>query len=85
MPESAFSGKEMLRRWSPVVNPLPFATGTRDMSFIEPSSASYLTGSPYISSVFEAVLHYLSRNVMEKYIHTIVKFFTAGAYQVLGL
>ncbi len=39
----------------------------------------------YISSVFEAVLHDLSRDVMEKYIHTIVKFFTAGAYQVLGL
>ena len=39
----------------------------------------------YISSVFEAVLHDLSRDVMENYIHTIVKFFTTGAYQVLGL
>ena len=39
----------------------------------------------YISSVFEAVAHDLSRDVMENYIHTIVKFFTAGAYQVLGL
>lgn len=39
----------------------------------------------YISSIFEAVLHDLSREDMEKYIHTIVKFFTAGAYQVLGL
>ena len=39
----------------------------------------------YISSVFEAVLHDLGRKEMEKYIHTIVTFFTAGAYQVLGL
>ena len=39
----------------------------------------------YVSSVFEAVLHDLSRDVMENYIHTIVKFFTAGAYGVLGL
>ena len=39
----------------------------------------------YISSAFEAVLHDLSRDVMENYIHTIVKFFTAGSYQVLGL
>ena len=39
----------------------------------------------YVSSVFEAVLHDLSRDVMENYIHTIVKFFTAGAYEVLGL
>jgi len=39
----------------------------------------------YVSSVFEAVLHDLSREEMEKYIHTIVTFFTAGAYQVLGL
>lgn len=39
----------------------------------------------YISSVFEAVLHDLSREDMEKYIHTIVTFFTAGAYQLLGL
>ncbi len=39
----------------------------------------------YVSSVFEAVLHDLSRDKMENYIHTIVKFFTAGAYQVLGL
>ncbi|MBQ9269101.1 MAG: TetR/AcrR family transcriptional regulator [Oscillospiraceae bacterium] len=39
----------------------------------------------YISSVFEAVWHDLGREEMEKYIHTIVTFFTAGAYQVLGL
>ena len=39
----------------------------------------------YISSVLEAVLHDLSRNAMEKYIHTIVNFFMAGAYKVLGL
>ena len=39
----------------------------------------------YISSVFEAVLHDLSREVMENYIHTIVKFFTARAYKILGL
>lgn len=39
----------------------------------------------YISSLFEAVLHNLSREEMERYIQTIVKFFTAGAYQVLGL
>ena len=39
----------------------------------------------YISSVLEAVLHDLSRDMMENYIHTIVKFFTAGSYQVLGL
>ena len=39
----------------------------------------------YVSSVFEAVLHDLSRDVMENYIHTIVKYFTAGAYGVLGL
>ncbi len=39
----------------------------------------------YVSSVFEAVLHDLSRDVMENYIHTIVDFFTAGAYAVLGL
>ncbi len=39
----------------------------------------------YISGVFEAVLHDLSRADMERYIHTIVAFFTAGAYQMLGL
>lgn len=39
----------------------------------------------YVSSVFEAVLHDLSWDVMENYIHTIVKFFTAGANGVLGL
>ena len=39
----------------------------------------------YISSIFEAVLHDLSRDDMENYIHTIVQFFTAGSYQVLGL
>lgn len=39
----------------------------------------------YISCVFESVLHDLSREDMEKYIHTIVKFFTAGSYKVLEL
>ena len=39
----------------------------------------------YISSVFESVAHDLSRKDMESYIHTIVEFFAAGAYQVLGL
>lgn len=39
----------------------------------------------YVSSVFEAVLHDLNRDVMDNYIHTIVDFFTAGAYAVLGL
>lgn len=39
----------------------------------------------YISCVFESVLHDLSRKDMEKYIHTIVKFFTAGSYKVLEL
>ena len=39
----------------------------------------------YVSSVFESVLHDLSRENMEQYIHTIVAFFTAGAYQVLGI
>ena len=39
----------------------------------------------YISSVFEAVLHDLSRKDMENYIRTIMKFFTAGAFQVLEL
>ncbi len=39
----------------------------------------------YVSCVFESVLHNLSREDMEKYIHTIVKFFTAGSYRVLGL
>ena len=38
-----------------------------------------------VSSVFEAVLYDLSRDVTEKYVHTIVKFFAAGAYQVPGL
>ena len=39
----------------------------------------------HVSSVFEAVLYDLSRDVTEKYVHTIVEFFTADAYQVLGL
>ena len=45
----------------------------------------YMICHAYISCVFEAVLHDLSREEMEKYIHTIVSFFTAGSYQVLGL
>ena len=39
----------------------------------------------YISCLFEAVLHDLDRDDMEKYVHTIVDFFTAGAYKILGL
>lgn len=39
----------------------------------------------YVSGVFEAVLHDLSRDEMETYIHTIVKFFTAGSYGILDL
>lgn len=39
----------------------------------------------YISSVFEAVLHDLSRREMDKYVSTIVEFFTAGSYRILGL
>lgn len=39
----------------------------------------------YISSVFEAVLHDLSRHEMDKYVSTIVEFFTAGSYRILGL
>ena len=39
----------------------------------------------YVSSVFEAVLHDLPRDVMEKYIHTIMTVFAAGACQVLEL
>ena len=39
----------------------------------------------YISSLFEAVLHDLNREDMEKYVCTIVDFFTAGAYKILGL
>ena len=39
----------------------------------------------YISSLFESVLHDLYREDMEKYVCTIVAFFTAGAYKILGL
>ena len=39
----------------------------------------------YISSVFEAVLHDLNREDMEKYVSTIVDFFSAGSYRILGL
>ena len=39
----------------------------------------------YISSVFEAVLHDLSRQEMDKYVSTIVEFFTAGSHRILGL
>ncbi|MBR1757609.1 MAG: TetR/AcrR family transcriptional regulator [Lachnospiraceae bacterium] len=45
----------------------------------------HMISHAYISSVFEAVLHDLNREDMQNYIHTIVQFFTAGAYQVLGL
>ena len=39
----------------------------------------------YVSSVFEAVLHDLPRDVMENYVHTIMTFFAAGSCAVLGL
>ena len=39
----------------------------------------------YISSLFESLLHDLCREDMEKYVCTIVAFFTAGAYKILGL
>lgn len=39
----------------------------------------------YISSVFESVLHDLSRQEMERYVSTIVEFFAVGSYKILGL
>ena len=39
----------------------------------------------YVSCVFEAVLHDFGREEMDRYIHTIVEFFTAGSCRVLGL
>lgn len=39
----------------------------------------------YISSVFEAALHDLSREEMDQYISKIVAFFTAGSYKLLGV
>ena len=39
----------------------------------------------YISSLFEAVMHDFSREDMEKYIRTVVTFFTAGSYKLLGI
>ena len=39
----------------------------------------------YISSLFEAVLHDLNREDMERYVRTIVDFFTAGAISLLGI
>lgn len=39
----------------------------------------------YISSVFEAVLHDLSREEMDRYVSMIVEFFTAGSCKVLGV
>lgn len=39
----------------------------------------------YVSSLFEAVMHGFSRQEMESYIHTVVTFFTAGSYKLLGL
>ena len=39
----------------------------------------------YISSLFEAVIHDFSREDMEKYINTIMSFFEAGSYKILGI
>jgi len=39
----------------------------------------------YISCIFEAVQHGLSREDMDRYIHSIVSFFMAGSYRRLGL
>ncbi len=61
----------------------------RELGYIKaeiPSEAEmHMLCHAYISSIFEAVLHDLSRSDMENYIHTIVTFFTAGAYKVLDL
>ena len=45
----------------------------------------HMISHAYISSLFEAVLHDLSREDMEKYVSTIVAFFSAGAFKILGL
>ncbi len=39
----------------------------------------------YLSSVFEAVLHDLSREDMDRYIRRIVDLFTAGEFKALGI
>ena len=39
----------------------------------------------YISSLFEAVLHDLDREDMERYVRTIVGFFSAGMISILGI
>ncbi len=45
----------------------------------------HIISHAYLSSIFEAVLHDLNREDMEKYLHTIVDFFTAGSFYILGL
>ncbi len=47
--------------------------------------ALHLICHAYISSIFEAVLHDLSREDMEKHIHLIVDFFSTGSYKILGI
>ena len=39
----------------------------------------------YVSSLLEAVMHDFSRKDMDSYVHTIVSFFAAGSYQLLGI
>ena len=39
----------------------------------------------YVSSLLEAVMHDFSREDMDSYVHTIVSFFAAGSYQLLGI
>ncbi len=39
----------------------------------------------YVSTVFEAVLHDFSRENMANYIRTVMTFFTAGSFRVLGI
>lgn len=61
----------------------------RDLGFISeriPSGQElHMICHAYVSCVFEAVLHDLGREEMDRYIHTIVEFFTAGSCRVLGL
>ena len=45
----------------------------------------HMISHAYISCLFEAVLHDLNREDMEKYVSTIVEIFTAGAFKILGL
>ncbi len=54
---------------------------------VEPPSETemHMICHAYISSILEAVLHDLSREDMDKYIRTIVSFFSAGACSILEL